>query len=44
LKIGLKVVFLISEVFVKGITNSIKIAPTIAIIPPTLSAMLLKIA
>jgi hypothetical protein len=44
LKIGLKVVFLISEVFVKGISSSIKIAPIIAIIPPTLDGMDLKIA
>jgi hypothetical protein len=44
LKRGLKVVFLISEVFVKGISSSIKIAPIIAMIPPTLLGRLLKIA
>ena len=44
LKIGLYVVLRISEVLIKGTINKTAIAPTMAIIPPTLCGIDLKIA
>ncbi len=44
LKIGLKLVFQISDVFIKGITSKIKIEPPIAKIPPVFDGIDHKIA
>jgi len=44
LKIGLKLVFRTSDVLINGIINKTKIAPAIAIIPPVLEEILLKMA
>jgi len=44
LKIGLKAVLLISDVFIKGIKNNTRRAPPIAATPPSLSGIDRKIA
>ena len=44
LKTGLKLVFQISDVFINGTTNKIKIEPPIAKIPPVFEGIDLKIA